>query len=391
MVIDVALSLAAGYWLTRWAATLAGPGPMRTFALATLLGIALLLAAGELLLALDVYSVTRLLLACAAIAALAGWAAGAGARVEAAAPPRDRHEPPQLALLGLLALVLAAPAYQVIAMGSDAGVYLNHAMQLEHDGRRFPDAGIDVARLPPALKARYLADNRSSAAVPAAVVEGLKVRPQDGRLEFHALPGWPVLLSVSGRLLGMQNAQYATVPILMALGCFVLLALRSLGARPLVATLVAASTMSLPIVVYFSRYPTVEIVLATTCLGMAWALLSGMRSAGLVAGLAFLAFALVHLSSFIPLLLACLAAPFACAALGAAGRRQASIFLAIAGAAQLLALAAAHLLSPGYASDLLSLSFGSYHRGLGAIAALAAAAIALATVLMPWGGARDAD
>lgn len=390
MVIDVALALTAGYWLKRWAGTWVGSSPMRTFALATLLGIVLLLALGELLLALDAYSVTRLLLACAAIAALAGWAASAGASGEAASP-RDGHEPSQLALLGLLAVVLASPAYQVIAMGSDAGVYLNHAMQLEHDGRRFPASGVDVARLPPALKARYLADNRSSTAVPAAVVEGLKVRPQDGRLEFHALPGWPVLLSVSGRLLGIQNAQYASVPILMALGCFVLLALRALGARPLVAMLVAASTMTLPIVVYFSRYPTVEIVLATTSLGMAWALLSGMRTAGLVAGLAFAAFALVHLSSFIPLLLACLAAPFACATLGAAQRRQASIFLAIAGAAQLLALVAAHLLSPGYASDLLSLSFGSYHRGLGAIAALALAAIALATVLMPWGGARDAD
>jgi hypothetical protein len=138
--------------------------------------------------------------------------------------------------------------------------------------------------------------------------------------------------------------------------------------------------MALPIVVYFARYPTVECLLAMLAAGIVWLLLSTVRLRGLLAGLAFGAFALVHLSSFLLLLVVCVGAPFVLAALDPAARRQAAAFLAVAGVSQMGALEAAHLLSPDYMSDLFGLAFGSYRTALYVIGLLSLAAIGLAGV-----------
>lgn len=383
MITDVLFAIATAYGLARLARILAGPDPVARFATAVLTGTVLLVGGGIGLLLLDAYSVSRLLCASALLAQVAWIAAGAAwpsdaATVAAPAPPRA----PVLLLLALVALPLASPGFEIVAMGSDAGVYLNHAMQLERDGRRFPAEDVDVARLPPDLRATYLRDNRTVPDPRAPLVDGLKVRG-DGRLEFHALPGWPVLLSVGGRLLGIEHAQFVSVPLLMALGAFVFLALRALSAGFALASTCAAATMALPIVVYFSRYPTVEALLAMLAAGMAWLLLSPVRARGLLAGMAFGAFATIHLSSFLLLLVACLGAPFVLATLEPPARRQAAAFLAVAGILQLVALATAHQLSPGYMSDLFTLSFGSYRTGVVGIAGLSFAAIALALATCP--------
>lgn len=385
MITDILFAIATAYGLARLASLLAGTDPVARFATAVLAGTVLLVGVGIALLLRDAYSVSRLLLACALLAQIAWIAVGIAWSPPAGSPAAGAgNRVPVLLLLGLVALPLASPGYEIIAMGSDAGVYINHAMQLEHDGRRFPTEAIDVAHLPPDLRARYLEDNRAAADPRAPIVEGLKVRA-DGRLEFHALAGWPVLLSVGGRLLGIEHAQFVSVPILMAFGGFVFLALRALSANLLLASVCAAASMALPIVVYFSHYPTVESLLAMLAAGIAWLLLSGVRFRGLLAGLAFSAFALIHLSSFLLLLIACLGAPFVLAALEPAGRRHGAAFLVVAGLAQMGALEAAHLLSPGYMSDLFSLSFGSYRNGLYVVGLLALAAIGIAVVAYPRG------
>lgn len=391
MIADAAFAIIAGYCLARLSRSLTDGGAIAVFALATLAGMTLLVGVGTLLLMLDAYSVTVVLAGSAAIALLACVA------VEACAMPAPeqpvsptRHELSVLLLLAVVALPLASPGYQVIAMGSDAGVYLNHAMQLEHDGRRFPAAGVDIGLLPPALRDHYLADNRIAGG-PPALVEGLKVRRDSTMLEYHALSGWPVLLSVAGRLLGMDNAQFVTVPMLMALGAFILLTLRAMSVSALTSLLCGMATMALPIVAYFARYPTVELVLAVIGTGIAWALVAGIRGCGVAAGLAFATYALVHLSSFIPLLISCLAAPFLVASLAPWARRQLCLFLGIAGLAQLFALAAARSLSPGYMADLLAMAFGSYQHGLWFIGGLALIAIAMAMATFPrvrWSGAN---
>lgn len=385
MINDILFAVAAAYGLRRLASLLAGADPVARFATAVLAGTVMVVGVGIALLLRDAYSVSRLLVACALLAQVAWIAVGFVCPPTSESPAADAgNRMPVLLFLGLVALPLASPGYEIIAMGSDAGVYINHALQLEHDGKRFPTEGIDIAHLPPDLRARYVQDNRAAPDPRAPIVEGLKVRP-DGRLEFHALAAWPVLLSVGGRLLGIEHAQYVSVPILMAFGAFVFLALRALSAEILLASLCAAASMALPIVVYFSRYPTVEGLLAMLVAGIAWLLLSNVRFRGLLAGFAFGAFALIHLSSFLLLLIACLGAPFVIAALEPTARRHAAAFLAVAGLAQMVALEAAHLLSPGYMSDLFSLSLGSYRNGLYVVGLLSLAAIGLAVVAYPRG------
>lgn len=389
MIADVGLATIAGYCLTRLARSLTDGGAIAVFALTTLAGLILVVGAGTLLLMLDMYSVTVLLAGCAAAALAASVVSEALAMP---APRRSvaptRFEVPVLLLLAVLALPVASPGYQVVAMGSDAGVYLNRAMQLEHDGRPFPTSGVDASQLPPVLLDQYLTDNRTAAGSQPAVVGGLKVRADGTTLEYHALAGWPVLLSVSGRLLGMHNAQFVTVPLLMALGAFVILALRAMSASALTSLLCGVSAITLPIVAYFSRYPTVELVLAVTSAGIAWMLLAGIRACGIVAGLAFGAYAVVHLSSFIPLLISFLAAPFLLFSVAPAGRRELCTYLGVAGLSQLFALAAARSLSPGYMADLFSLSFGSYRNGLWFIGGLAISAIVVAIAAATFSRAR---
>ena len=392
IVTDFLLALVFAVCLARLARALAGPGVLAVAALATLLGIALVAASGALLLVCDRYSVT-LLLACGAATSLLCWL-----MVEAAVPAAvagrspHRYELPILLGLAIIAIPLASPGYQVMTMGSDAGVYLNHALQLERDGTRFPSLGIAPDQLPSNLRERYLTDNFAAQGGRPVLVEGLKVRPgSTPALEFHALPAWPVLMSVSGRLLGIEHVQSVTVLVLLTLGALVFLVLRTLTANAFVALSGAVAMMLLPVVVYFSRYPTVELVLAMLCVGMVYAFTTGIRHAGIVAGMLFTAYALVHLSSFILLVIACGAAPFVAAVLDPGGRRQLCAFLLASGTGQLFAMLYARAVSPGYTSDLLSLSFGTYRNGLFVIGGLALLAIALAAACYPRRESRMAD
>lgn len=392
IVTDILLALVFAFCLARLARALAGAGALAVSALAMLLGIALVVASGALLLVLDSYSVT-LLLACGAATSLLGWVmADATAPAAVAAGSPHRHELPILLGLAAIAIPLASPGYQIIAMGSDAGVYINHALQLERDGTRFPALGIALDQLPPALRERYLTDNFAAQGDRPVLVDGLKVRPgSTPALEFHALPAWPVLMSVPGRLLGIEHVQSVTVLVLLTLGALTFLILRALTANALVGLLSAVAMMLLPIVVYFSRYPTVELVLAMLCAGMVYAFTAGIRHAGVVAGLLFTAYAAVHLSSFILLLIACGAAPVVAAVLDPGGRRQLCAFLLTAGIGQLLAMGYARVVSPGYMSDLLSLGFGTYRIGLLVIGGLALLAIALAAACYPRRGMSHAQ
>lgn len=384
IVTDVLLFLVFAFCLARLARALAGPGVLAASGLATLLGTALLVASGALLLVLDSYSVTRLL-ACGTAAALLCWfMSDATAPAASAGRSPHRYELPILLVLAVIAIVLASPGYQTMTMGSDAGVYMNHALQLERDGTRFPSLGIAPDELPPALRERYLTDNFAAQGARPVLVDGLKLRPgSTPTLEFHALPAWPVLLSVTGRLLGIEHAQSVTVLVLLALGVLTFLVVRALTANTVVALLSAVATMLLPIVVYFSRYPTAELVLAMLCVGMVYAFTAGIRHAGAVAGMLFTAYALVHLSSFILLVIACGAAPVMAAVLDPGGRRQLCAFLLASGVGQLLAMVYARVVSPGYMSDLLSLAFGSYRSGLLVIGGLALLAIVLAAACYP--------
>lgn len=388
MMTDVGLAILAGFGLWRLGRALAGGRCLEAFALATLSAICLVVGIGVALLAFDAYSVTRLLFCTALLAVLAGSGI-ASRRREAPIPhplPRRGDSLSILAIFGIVALALASPGYQIIAFGSDAGVYFNRAMQLEHDGRRFPAAGVDARTLPAGLRERFIVDNRVTPPPREAVIEGLKVRADGLTLEYHALPAWPVLMSIPARLLGRGNAQFVTVPLMMAIGMFMFFALRRLTASTATALLGGLALMSLPITVYFARYPTVELLLATLSCGAIWIALSDLRWRGALAGMCFATYALVHLSSFIPLLLALAVAPLVLAARGPGDRAELKVFLGIAGLGQLAGMIAGRVLSSGYMHDLYGMAFGSYRSGLLFVGGIALLAIGISTTAVwPWG------
>lgn len=393
IVADVILFLLFVFCLGKLSRCLAqSPDIIPVFALASLLGTAQLIGFGSLLLVFDIYAVPVLIACCASASLLAWLAAKRFGEVVAAADVPPQKDLALLLGFALIAAVIATPAYQITAMGSDAGVYVNRTIQLATDGTLFPAIGIDLEKFPAPLRQRYLDDNfASQAAGHSVLVDGAKIHAGGPlAIEFHALPGWPLLLSASGYFLGIENAQAVTVLVLMTFGALAYLVMLELTRSSLISAAIALSLMCLPISVYFSRYPTVELLLAMICTGVAYSLLSGIRFSGLIAGLLTGVYALVHLSGFILMLVASVFAILLIPSLDAGKRRQFSVFLAAAGACQLAAIWYVSVVSNGYMSDLMTLGFGSKQSGLTVVVGLALLVIALSTICYPRAKVSDA-
>jgi len=393
IVADVVLLLLFVFCLGKLSRSIShSPGIIPVIALASLLGVAQLIGFGSLLLVIDKYSVS-VVLACCASASLLAWLAAN--RLGEVVPAADLPPQKDLALLlgfALIAAVIATPAYQITAMGSDAGVYVNRTIQLATDGALFPAIGIDLEKFPAPLRQRYLDDNFASQAVGHSVlVDGAKIHAGEAlAIEFHALPGWPLLLSTSAHFLGLDNAQTITALVLLTFGALAYLVMLEVTRNSLISAAVALSLMCLPITVYFSRYPTVELLLAMLCTGVVYLLLSGIRFSGLVAGLLTGVYSLVHLSGFILMLVASVFAVLLIPSLDAGKRRQFSVFLAVAGVCQLAAIWYVSVVSNGYMSDLMTIGFGSKQSGLTVVLGLALLVIALSIICYPRAKVSDA-
>ena len=389
IVADVVLLLLFVFCLGKLSRSLSqSPGIIPVFTLASLLGIAQVIGFGSLLLVFDNYAIP-VLLACCASASLLAWLAAK--RFGEAAPALDVPPQKDLALLlglALVAAVIATPAYQITAMGSDAGVYVNRTIQLATDGALFPAIGVDLDKFPAPLRQRYLDDNFAS---PSVLVDGAKIHAGGAlAIEFHALPGWPLLLSASAHFLGIENAQAITALILLTFGALAYLVLLEVTKRSMISAVVAIALMGLPISVYFSRYPTVELLLAMLCTGVAYLLVSGIRFSGLIAGLLTGVYALVHFSGFILMLVASVFAVLLIPSLDAGKRRQLSVFLLVAGASQFAAIWYVSVVSNGYMSDLMTMAFGSKQSGLAVVCGLALLVIALSIMCYPRAKVSDA-
>lgn len=381
------------------AGTLANHSSMASrVVLASLLVFGLVIVTGSLLLLLDAFSV-RVVLACGALLVLA-WAglASRGDEGHGAPRPSGSGNVPGTGTGGgeivlgafLLASLLAAPGFEITAMGSDAGVYVNRALQLATHGDLFPVIRVDVEALPPALRDTYLADNARMAGT--VLVEGAKLELRGGTrsIEFHALPAWPIVLAVAAHFGGVGSMQFASVLILATWALSLYVILMHLTRRADVSVGVAILATILPISIYFAKYPTVELLLAMTFGGMVYLVATRPRRVGVLAGALVGVYALVHMSGFVLVLVALLALPLILPLLEAPARREVSSFLAVAGLSHLLALAWARQVSGGYVGDLLAMGFGTTDRGWLVLVSLDLAAIAAAAMSRPWRQQADA-
>lgn len=353
--------------------------------LACLLAMAQLIMLGTVLLLLDVYSV-RTVLAASVIGSLLIFVALEYRERAFPSVVRQsgRLEAPLAGFLLVAAVVIGSPGFQVSAMGSDAGVYVNRALQLSNDGALFPKMGIDAARLPDELKTHYVADNVRTAGFHRPVLEeGAKLRTIDGEsaVEFHALPGWPILLSVSAHLAGIESLLTVSIFILFAFIALIYAAVMAVSGQPLVAAATAAVTLCLPFVAYFARYPTAELFLALVTVGLVSSFLYVNRVPGIVAGLLITAYSLVHVTGFVLLIMACVYAIVSAPMLSSRARSILASFLFTAGIGHTIAFNMSRHTSDGYVADLLIAGFGSEMWGRWTMFGIDALAVGLAISL----------
>lgn len=353
--------------------------------LACLLAMAQLIMVGTVLLLLDAYSVRTALAFCALASPLICVALEFRERAFPSAVRQSvRLEAPLAGCLLVAAIVIGAPGFQVTPMGSDAGVYVNRALQLSKDGALFPKVGIDVARLPDELRTHYLADNIRTAGFHRPVLEeGAKLRISDGEsaVEFHGLPGWPILLSVSAHLAGIENLLAVSTLILFALVALMYATLMAVGRNALVAAAMALVTLSLPLVAYFARYPTAELFLALVTVGLVSSLLYVKRAPGTFAGLLVAVYSLVHVTGFVLLIVASIYAVISAPMLSSRGRAILASFLFTAGIGHGIAFSISRHTSNGYVTDLLVAGFGSEMWGRWTMYGIDAFAVGLAVSL----------
>jgi hypothetical protein len=291
--------------------------------------------------------------------------------------PRDR-----LVLLVLaLALPVALPRMEQLRMDSDAGVYANRAIHhLRTGGLR---GSIPVrARLEGELLEIFDRDNMQG---PRHYLPGTYVRASEpGRFHFQFYPGWPLVMALWASVFGVGQASFALV-FLYALGVllFGLLLERLVEGTAARATALAIFASS-PLLLYFSKYTTSEVLLLFLFLFVLHFLGGGSRGRAVLAALGVLLFTVSHTSTF-------LYAPLLLLPLLEAGRsadRRMALFSLLSFGALLLGLPLGHFFSPIYLRDIYAASFGFLPvsdpapAGLGLVAAFYAAGLAASLFLL---------
>ncbi|HEY7515874.1 MAG TPA: hypothetical protein VIC87_15405, partial [Vicinamibacteria bacterium] len=263
------------------------------------------------------------------------------------------------AVLVVLFLPFTWPNLEPLRMVRDAGVYSTRAVHHLHEGELTGRIAVRD-RLRGELLAVFDRDNmlESSEATTddevGAYLPGTYVSPRDrSRFSFQFLPGWPMALALWAGHFGLEHL-YGVQPVLYALS-IVLFALvvqrHARGMRtPLAATLLFASS---PLLLFFSRYPTSELLLLFAFLFVVhFAAERSWRAPVLgSAGVALLA--LSHSSTFLyaPLLL------LAAVGAGRPHRRSLAHFAAISFGSLLVLLPVTFLVSPDYMRYVYAYSF----------------------------------
>jgi hypothetical protein len=269
-----------------------------------------------------------------------------------------------------LALVMAALNRDPIAyytLDGDNAVYAVRALQLWKEGEGTTQA---------------VAASTADTGHPRSLwLPGTHAAPGDSqRYQFHALPAWPLVMALAlwaGGLDHQFDAQLLLYLLVVTLGLSLLSKLAGRRRALPLGILLATS----PLVLFFSRYTTAELLallLGLTAL-RCWS--SGIVVFRMVAVVPLVALAFTHLSFMLLLPIAGIAAVFGLARVSAAdvyalGALQVAV-------AQLVALPYYPRVSPQYLADTFRNLFGSMPAGnwfLGVLAGVIAAVAAVALV-----------
>lgn len=256
-----------------------------------------------------------------------------------------------LLLVLTFAAPIALPRMEQLRMDRDAGVYANRAIHHLKTGAL--EGSIPVRdRLQGDLLATFDRDNMLG---PGNYLPGTYVDPSDpGRFRFQFFPGWPLVMALWAGVFGIARALDSLV-FLYVLSVFLFgLLVERLAQGTVPRALALALFASSPLLLFFTRYSTSEILLLFLVLFVLYFL--GRESPGstVLAGAGVLLFVVSHSSTFLyaPLLLLPLLE-----AHRSADRRLAR-FSILAFGALLAGLPLGYFFSPLYVRDIFKACFG---------------------------------
>ena len=304
------------------------------------------------------------------------------------ASPRD------LLLLLVLTLVapIALPRMEQLRMENDAGVYSTRAIHhLQTGGLR---GAIPVRdRLDGELLTIFDRDNILGMAPPdpaahgfvGSYLPGTYVPASDRRsFYFQFLPGWPVLMALWAGVFDIARV-FDTPLYLYTLSVLLFgLLLERLAPGPAGYALALGLFASSPLLLFFSKYATSEILLVFLFVFVLYFLGADSRGGAVLAAAGVLLFVVSHSSAFLyaPLLLLPLVEAYR------SGNRRLALFSLLAFGALLASLPLGHFFSPFYMRDIFVACFGFLPvsdpatAGLALVAAFYAAGFTVSIALL---------
>lgn len=201
------------------------------------------------------------------------------------------------------AVVLVLSRIEYIEMYSDPGVYTNFAKNLvSEEGVRYRPPIPDLESAADAERIK-----REAFQSPRQYLPGINcTRPfGEDSCHYNFLPGWPAILALGASLFGMTHLHYIMVPVAALAGFWLFWVMRRWLSNWR-AGLASAAFCTLPVFVYFGKFPTTEIFLLLCVLSLVDAFQRGWPSGPALAVFAFAALAVTHISIFLylPILLA---------------------------------------------------------------------------------------
>ncbi len=172
----------------------------------------------------------------------------------------------------LFGLVLRLQPWIYLEGGQDEGVYISMSKQYETSGKfSFDDISQKFVHDSKDLEEKYTSEKLWS-------VLGIKVNNDTGKLYYDFYPLHPLLMSVTGYVLGSDNRVYSVTlfSIISLIGAY-LLAFELTGKK--LTGYIAAGILTVnPLHLYFSRFPVTEIIALALSLNILYFLILAWKS-----------------------------------------------------------------------------------------------------------------
>jgi hypothetical protein len=264
----------------------------------------------------------------------------------------------------LLMLPVVVVRYDYFTMDADVGVYAIRGMQIESERNLFSKNQIR-GLLHGKIRDRYDSDNLLSfdkATKGGVYLPGTHLVPtEDSLFYFHAYPAWPVFLAIWGSIFGIANQHYVMIVLYALIVPLLYFVLQSLSSNSRLSTLLTILFGSSPLLVYFTKYGTSELLLLFLVLFTIHLLADSHYLNMLFAGLSVTLFCLIHVSSFVYTPLLFLAVYFF---MNSKQAERYYIFLIISFLGFMLSIPYGYYVSRNYFIDIYVFTFSSLKLGV---------------------------